>query len=401
MTYDVLRRYLDWSGYDVTFVSNITDIDDKIIERANREDRPWQDITSRCESVWFQAMDRLDILRPDQSPHATDYVDEMVALIGRLVDGDVAYTTSDGVYLDVSKVPGYGLLAHGELDDLRSGARVEANAEKRSPLDFALWKLAKPGEPSWPAPFGDGRPGWHTECVVMSLDLLGEGFDIHAGGADLQFPHHENERAQAVAEHKDFAHLWFHHGMVEIAGEKMSKSLGNVHNLLDLLDAYDPRAFRLLILRAHYRSPIDIADDSMRDVEAAVGRLDNFARNFAGKVADVEPDAAIHRPVPRGHGRRPEHPGRGGDDVRRRASGPTPTDDLGAAAAVLEIAGVLGLQLGAEEAEVPHDVLQRATARDEARAAKDWATADRIRDELVAAGWVVEDTAEGTVVRRG
>ncbi len=400
VTYDVLRRYLDWSGYDVTFVSNITDIDDKIIERANREDRPWQDITSRCEAVWFQAMDRLDILRPDQSPHATAYVDEMVALIGRLVDADVAYTTSDGVYLDVSKVPGYGLLAHGELDDLRSGARVEANAEKRSPLDFALWKLAKPGEPSWPAPFGDGRPGWHTECVVMSLDLLGEGFDIHAGGADLQFPHHENERAQAVAEHKEFAHLWFHHGMVEIAGEKMSKSLGNVHNLLDLLDAYDPRAFRLLILRAHYRSPIDIADDSMRDVEAAIGRLDNFARNFAGKVADVEPDAASvdrFRQAMDDDLNTPVAVATMFDAVKRANT----DGDLGAAAAALEIAGVLGLQLGGEAGEVPHDVHQRATARDEARAAKDWATADRIRDELVAAGWVVEDTAEGTVVRRG
>ena len=398
VSYDLLRRYLAWSGLEVTFVSNITDIDDKIIERANREGRPWEDITSRCESVWFEGMDRLGILRPDHVPHATDYVEQMVELIGRLVEGDVAYQTSDGVYLDVSQVDGYGLLAHGDLDQLRSGARVEANEEKRSPLDFALWKLAKPGEPSWPAPFGDGRPGWHTECVVMSLDLLGEGFDIHAGGSDLQFPHHENERAQAVAEGKRFANLWFHHGMVEIDGEKMSKSLGNVENLLDLMAAYDPRAFRLLVLRAHYRSPIDVSDDAMRDAEAALDRLDSFARRFAERAAGAQADAALvdrFRTAMDDDLKTPTAVATLFDAVNRANA----EDDLGAAAAAIEIAGVLGLELRGQAAEVPAEVLERATARDEARAARDWATADRLRDELVAEGWVVEDTADGTVVR--
>ncbi|MFP5320980.1 MAG: cysteine--tRNA ligase [Acidimicrobiia bacterium] len=398
VTYDLLRRYLAWSGLEVTFVSNITDIDDKIIERANREGRPWEDITQRCESVWFDGMDRLGILRPDHTPHATGYVDEMVELIQRLVDRDVAYATSDGVYLDVSKVDGYGLLAHGDLDQLRSGARVEANEEKRSPLDFALWKLAKPGEPSWPAPFGDGRPGWHTECVVMSLDLLGEGFDIHAGGSDLQFPHHENERAQAVVEGKRFANLWFHHGMVEIDGEKMSKSLGNVTNLLDLMEAYDPRAFRLLVLRAHYRSPIDVSDDAMRDAEAALERLDSFARRFAERAAGAEADAALlerFRTAMDDDLKTPTAVATLFDAVNRANA----DDDLAAAAAAVEIAGALGLELRGQVAEVPAEVLERAAARDEARAARDWATADRLRDELVAEGWVVEDTAGGTVVR--
>jgi len=398
VSYDLLRRYLSWSGYEVTFASNITDIDDKIIDRANREGRSWEEITRRCEGVWFDAMDRLGILRPDHTPHATAYVDQMVALIERLMASDVAYTTSDGVYLDVSKVDGYGLLAHGELDQLRSGARVEAHDEKRSPLDFALWKLAKPGEPSWPAPFGDGRPGWHTECVVMSLDLLGEGFDIHAGGTDLQFPHHENERAQAVAEGRRFATLWFHHGMVEIEGEKMSKSLGNVENLLDLMDAYDPRAFRLLVLRAHYRSPIDVSDDAMRDAEAALAKLDSLARRFAGRVAGVEPDAALldrFRTTMDDDLKTPAAVATLFDAVGRANA----DEDLAAAAAALEIAGVLGLELRGEVAAVPDAVLARATARDEARAAKDWATADRIRDELTAEGWVVEDTTGGTVVR--
>jgi len=398
VSYDLLRRYLAWRGYEVTFVSNITDIDDKIIERANREGRPWEQITRRCEDVWFEGMDRLGILRPDHTPHATGYVDEMVALIERLLARDVAYETSDGVYLDVSKVDGYGLLAHGDLDQLRSGARVEANEEKRSPLDFALWKRAKPGEPSWPAPFGDGRPGWHTECVVMSLDLLGEGFDIHAGGNDLQFPHHENERAQAVAEGKRFAEVWFHHGMVEIDGEKMSKSLGNVSNLLDLMDAYDPRAFRLLVLRAHYRSPIDVSDDAMRDAEAALAKLDSFARRFAARAAGVEADAAVidrFRAAMDDDLKTPTAVAALFDAVGRANA----DDDLAAAAAALEIAGVLGLELRGDAGEVPAEVLARAAARDEARAARDWAAADRLRDELVADGWVVEDTADGTVVR--
>ena len=400
VTYDLLRRYLTWAGYEVTFVSNITDIDDKIIERANREERPWDEITARCEAVWFDAMDRLGILRPDQMPHATDYVEEMVALIHRLLDAGIAYTTSDGAYLDVSKVEGYGLLAHGSLEDLRAGARVEANEEKRSPLDFALWKLAKPGEPSWPAPFGDGRPGWHTECVVMSLDLLGEGFDIHAGGSDLQFPHHENERAQAVAEGKRFANWWFHHGMVEIDGEKMSKSLGNVKNLLDLMDAFDPRAFRLLVLRAHYRSPIDIAEDEMRAVERSLDRLDEFARKFADRAGDIDPDATVlerFRVAMDDDLNTPTAVATLFDAVKQANA----DDDLGAAAAALEIADVLGLVIGGEAGEVPEDIAARVTARDEARAARDWATADRLRAELESAGYVVEDTPAGTAIRPG
>jgi len=223
LVFDVLRRYLEWSGLEVTYVSNITDIDDKIIERGRAEDRDPAEIARRCEVVWWDAMDRIGVKRPTHDPHATAYVDQMVELIGDLVDAGKAYETSDGVYLDVTAVPGYGLLARQSLDSLLSGARVEAVEEKHNPADFVLWKRAKPGEPTWPSPWGEGRPGWHTECVVMSLHLLGQDFDLHGGGQDLAFPHHENERAQAVALGRTFARHWMHNGFVEVSGEKMSK----------------------------------------------------------------------------------------------------------------------------------------------------------------------------------
>ncbi|HLM29193.1 MAG TPA: cysteine--tRNA ligase, partial [Acidimicrobiales bacterium] len=298
LVFDVLRRYLRWAGNDVTYISNVTDIDDKIIERAQREERDWRDIADRCETVWYRAMDALGVERPDDDPHATAYVERMVELIERLVDQGVAYETTDGVYFQSERVEDYGLLARQPLDSLKAGARVEGYDEKRSPVDFVLWKKAKPGEPTWPSPWGEGRPGWHTECVVMSLDLLGERFDIHGGGQDLAFPHHENERAQAVADGRQFARHWLHNGFVEVEGTKMSKSLGNVSNLLDLVDQYDPRAYRLLVLQSHYRSPIDVTDTTLRDAERSLDRLDAFARRAeaspepaAGPEPQTEPDA--------------------------------------------------------------------------------------------------------------
>ena len=264
-------------------MSNVTDIDDQIINKAAAEGTDEPAIATTYEQIWWDAMDRLDVLRPTDTPHATEYVEQMVALVGAASSTRASPTRPATACTSMSPwVDGYGLLALQNLDDLRSGARVEANDEKRSPLDFVLWKKAKPGEPTWSAPFGDGAPGWHTECVVMSLDLLGPGFDLHAGGQDLRFPHHENERAQAVAMKSGFARHWMHHAFIESDGEKMSKSLGNVTNLVDLVDEFDPRAFRLLILRSHYRSPMDVTGDAMRDTQAAVARLDAFHRRTAG-----------------------------------------------------------------------------------------------------------------------
>jgi cysteinyl-tRNA synthetase len=412
LVFDVLRRYLRWAGNDVTYVSNVTDIDDKIIERAQREDRDWRDIAERCETVWYRAMDALGVERPDEDPHATAYVERMVELIARLADQGAAYETTDGVYFQSEGVEDYGLLARQPLDSLKAGARVEGIDEKRSPVDFALWKKAKPGEPTWPSPWGEGRPGWHTECVVMSLDLLGEGFDIHGGGQDLAFPHHENERAQAVADGRRFARHWLHNGFVEVEGTKMSKSLGNVSNLLDLVDRYDPRAYRLLVLQSHYRSPIDVTDSTLRDAERSLDRLDAFARRAA---ASPEP-AAEPEPKPEPDAQAIDGFREAMDDdldtpratalvfdLVRRGNALLDAGDAVAAgplaAAVREITGALGLELRTEEAEVPDDMLDLARQRDEARTAKDWSAADTLRDQIVAAGYVVEDTPTGTVVR--
>jgi cysteinyl-tRNA synthetase len=408
LVYDILRRHLEWSGLDVTFVSNVTDIDDKIIDRAAAEGRDPAELATRCEGIWWRAMERIGVRRPDHIPHATDYVEQMVALIGELLDSGAAYRTSDGVYLSVEAVPGYGLLAHQSLDDLRHGGgdRELVGGEKRHPADFALWKLAKPGEPTWPSPWGDGRPGWHTECVVMSLDLLGEGFDLHTGGLDLAFPHHENERAQAVAAGRDFARHWMHNGFVELEGHKMSKSLGNIENLLDLADSYDPRTYRLLVLQAHYRSPIEVTTTTLDHAAAAVRKLDAFARRTASLPA-VDPAAdglEAFRAAMDDDLDTPRATGllftRVGEANAALDAGDT---DRAArlAAAARTMAAVLGLELVAGgEAEVPAEVHEQLARRQAARAERDFATADAIRDELAADGWIIEDGPEGPVARR-
>ena len=409
LVYDILRRYLEWRGIQVRMVSNITDIDDKIIDRANREDRPWQEITEKCESVWFQAMGKLGVERPTDVPHATEYVDSMVSMIGTLIGSDRAYVTSDGVYLDVPSVPDYGLLAHQSLEDMLAGGgerEVLGAGEKKHPADFALWKFSKPGEPSWPSPWGDGRPGWHSECVVMSLDLLGEGFDLHCGGADLRFPHHENERAQAVALGKEFARHWMHNGfVVDAEGEKMSKSLGNVANLLDLLEHYDPRAYRMLLLQSHYRSPVRVGQDNIDAAVNSLAGLDSFAARSATHAGGAADGATIERFVSAMDNDLDTASALAiiFDTVRAANSAVDSGDGETAArlrATVLELASSLGLEL-AVPGDLPADVLEKAARLDAARTAKDFATADSLRNELQSAGYVVETSKEGTRVRRG
>ena len=407
LVYDVLRRYLEWTGLHVHLVSNVTDIDDAIINRANNENRPWKDITTKCESVWFEAMDKLGVQRPTDVPHATEYVEQMVTMIGELVEIGRGYTTDDGVYLNVESVEDYGLLVNQHLSDMIEGGgdrEVFGAENKRHPADFVLWKLAKPDEPSWPSPWGDGRPGWHSECVVMSLDILGEGFDLHCGGMDLKFPHHENERAQAVALGKRFANHWMHNGfVVDAEGEKMSKSLGNVANLLDLMQHYDPRAYRMLLLQSHYRGPVSVGQDNIDASVNALAGLDSFAsRTAALAAADADADVLI-----RFRERMDDDLDTPGAtallfDTVRRANAALDAADPAAAslvAAVHEICTAFGLVLNAG-GDVPEEDAAKAAALDTARAAKDFAVADSIRAELQAAGWTVETTKAGTTLRR-
>jgi cysteinyl-tRNA synthetase len=398
LVFDVLRRYLEWSGYDVLFVSNITDVDDNIINRANREGIPWTEVAVHWERAYWEGMDAIGVKRPTIDPHASAFIDRMVELISDLVDHGMAYETADGVYFQAGRVEDYGLLARQSIDSLRAGARVEANEDKRSPIDFALWKKAKPDEPSWSSPWGDGRPGWHTECVVMSLDLLGDGFDIHGGGQDLAFPHHENERAQAVAEGHSFARHWVHNGWVVVEGEKMSKSLGNFTDLQEFVAVADPRAYRLLVLRSHYRAPIEVTKETVADAEQGLKRLDSFARRFADAAKAAAPDAealAAFREVMDDDLGTPAAIALLFDLVARANK----DEDLAAAAAAFSICEAVGLELHAEVGEIAEDARAVARRRDEARAARDWGTADALRDELSAMGYVVEDGPDGTELR--
>jgi cysteinyl-tRNA synthetase len=418
LVWDVARRWFTFRGLDVTFVSNITDIEDKIIARSHEEHRTTTEVVETYEALWWEAMDQLGVARPDEVPHATRYVPEMIQLINDLLALDVAYSISDGIYFDVSRVADYGLLAGQPLDSLRAGARVEAVDEKRSPLDFALWKNAKPGEPSWPAPFGDGRPGWHTECVVMSLGLLGDDFDLHCGGLDLKFPHHENERAQAVAAGRVFSRHWGHNGWVMVGDEKMSKSLGNFTSLSHLAETSDPRAYRLLVLRSHYRSPIEVSPDTIADAERALARLDALARRFAlpalaGASLEVASDfewtgdgAALYQEVGAVLDEDLNTPlavallfdalaaANSSADAGDEAKGQNLANAINA------LFGALGLTLHSSEDEVDAVSADLVTRRDLARNAKDWAEADRLRNELVTLGWIVEDSSTGTLIRR-
>jgi cysteinyl-tRNA synthetase len=274
VAFDVVYRYLRHSGYDVTYVRNYTDIDDKIINRANKEGVPYNVISERYIQAFDEDMARLGLTLPTHQPKATEYVEEIISLVQSLVDKGAAYAVDGDVYFSVEKFPGYLKLSKRNLDDMQAGARIDVDERKHHPMDFALWKAAKPGEPFWVSPWGDGRPGWHIECSAMSMKLLGETFDIHGGGKDLVFPHHENEIAQSeAASGHPFVRYWMHNGFVNINAEKMSKSLGNFFTIREVLDRYDSEVLRFFLLSAHYRSPIDFSDQNLADAEAGLDRI--------------------------------------------------------------------------------------------------------------------------------
>ena len=415
MTYDFMRRYFEWRGLDVHHVANVTDIDDNIINRALREGSTEPEIATTWKAVYDEAIfDNLNMLRPHDRPHATEYVEEMVEFIQTLIDNGTAYANDSGVYLRVHKVEGYGDLVHRSLDDLRegAGARVEVDDNKEDPLDFALWKAAKPGEPTWPSPWGDGRPGWHIECVAMSLGILGDGFDLHGGGTDLVFPHHTNERAEAIAAGREFACHWAHNAMLNISGEKMSKSLGNFTTIQALLDEHpdNGRALRLALLQTHYRKVMELNPDVMAQSREGLKRLDAMARKATGAGVALDGDArdgdamaAFVEAMDDDLGT-PEGVATMFETIRRANAALDAGDESAAAlvATAVDLAGAMGLEVGGDETgDDDAEIDALVAARTEARATKDFAAADRIRDELTALGIVVEDTPNGPVWHRG
>ncbi|MGH8979176.1 MAG: cysteine--tRNA ligase, partial [Acidimicrobiia bacterium] len=399
VSFDTIRRYFGWLGYRVTYVKNVTDVEDRIIARAAERGVTEPELARTYEDDYWAQMDRLNVLRPDDTPHATAFIEEMQRLIAELLAAGHAYVIEgQGVYFQVDTLPEYGALSRRTLDELleSAGARVEVDEEKRSPVDFALWKAAKPGEPQWDSPWGPGRPGWHIECSAMSLEILGDGFDIHGGGDDLVFPHHENEIAQAVGAGHEFARHWLHAGMVNTQGVKMSKSLGNFVTLQDVLDRFDPRAFRLLILQTHYRRQMEFGEKELVDAEKAVERLDALVRTArrsnlpavaiadpsefkAAMDDDFDTPAAVAVVF----------------DLVRRANTALASEELEAASALVgavwELTGVLGLEPHDDVTDLDDEIAGLVTQRDEARAGRDFARADELRDELRVRGIVLED----------
>ncbi len=409
VVFDIMRRHLGWSGYVVTFVTNVTDIEDKIIARAADRGTTEGDLAQLYQDEYWQQMDRLGVRAPDEMPRATEFVPQMHALIAELIAAGRAYVIEgSGVYFQVDQQPDYGSLSRRTLAQLleSAGSRVEVDDEKRSPVDFALWKAAKPGEPAWDSPWGAGRPGWHIECSAMALEILGEGFDLHGGGDDLIFPHHENEIAQSEGAGHAFARYWVHSAMVMVGAEKMSKSAGNFPSLASAIDTHGADAFRWVVVRTHYRRQMEINDEALRAAGAEIGAFNALARRarIAGVATIDDVDTMPYRQALDNDFDTPSAVAvlHGWRSAANTAIDEDRLDDAAIALAQARIClDVLGITLddgGADEGDAEIDVL--VASRDAARAAKDFAESDRIRDVLSARGVVLEDTGKGTIWRR-
>jgi cysteinyl-tRNA synthetase len=415
VVFDVVARYLRWLGYDVTYVRNITDIDDKIINRANERGEPFHALTERFIAAMHEDAAALGVLPPDQEPRATEHLEEIIAMTARLIERGHAYVADGDVYYDVRSFPDYGKLSGKSIDDLESGARVEPGEVKRDPLDFALWKAAKPGEPSWESPWGPGRPGWHIECSAMSTKALGDTFDIHGGGADLTFPHHENEIAQSEgATGHPFVRYWMHNGFVRINDEKMSKSLGNFFTVREILQRYRPEEVRYFILTSQYRSPLNYGDEQLDNARAALTRLYTALRGLeqAQPAAGEAAEAAFHAAMADDFNT-PEALAALFELAREanRARSEDPARAAALGALLRRLGGLLGLLQDDPEAWVRGGDAAPAGLSDEAietliaeraaaKQARDWSSADGIRDRLKEAGIVLEDSPTGTTWRR-
>jgi len=416
VVFDVVYRYLKSLGYEVTYIRNITDIDDKIINRANENGESFNALTERYIAEMHRDTEALGVLEPDDEPRATNHIEEIIDMIRRLIDNGHAYRVENGdVYYSVGSFKGYGKLSGKSIEDLRAGARVDVDEQKREPLDFALWKAAKPGEPAWRSPWGEGRPGWHIECSAMSTCCLGDTFDIHGGGADLTFPHHENEIAQSEgATGKPFVRYWLHNGFVRINDEKMSKSLGNFFTVREILKHFQAEEIRYFILTSHYRSPLNYDEEHLVNARGALTRFytamrglpdttsagaEDYAERFNQSMDDDfnTPEALavlfeLVREINRVRQRDETRAGALAAELRR----------LGGVLGILQdnpeayLRGAAG-DTTALDGEAVETLIQ---ARRDARKNRDWAEADRIRDELKELGVVLEDGPEGTSWRR-
>ncbi len=447
LSFDVIRRYLGWRGFEVTFVQNITDVDDKIIARAAEEFSTAEEVALTYTDAFLDVMRRLGVRRPDVQPRATETIPDMIAMVEQLIGRGHAYEVDGDVYFSVRSFPEYGKLSGRDVDDMRSGARVEVDERKRDPLDFALWKAAKPGEPHWPSPWGEGRPGWHLECSVMSEKELGPSFDIHGGASDLIFPHHENEIAQSeAATGQPFARYWMHGGLLQVNAEKMSKSLGNFMLLRDVLEEYEAPVIRMLMLQTHYRSPLDFSLDRLDEARSAYDRVATLVRNIRWARGTT--------PVPVGAtSAEREELGKAVAWARERFTSEMDDDfnTAGALGALFELARVTNtfmsahptgfesgdlIALGEVEqtlvellgafgvaiaetsmSSFPPEVIDLAVllagysgsdadaaveallaARSVARTERNWAAADAVRDGLAELGFTIEDTPQGARV---
>jgi cysteinyl-tRNA synthetase len=430
LTFDIVRRYLKYRGYEVRYAQNYTDIDDKIINAANSEGISPAELALKYIKAFEEDMAALGVAPADITPKATEHIPEMIEMINELIDKGIAYVVDGDVFYAVDRFPDYGKLSHRSLDDMQAGARVDVDERKRNPMDFALWKAAKAGEPSWDSPWGQGRPGWHIECSAMSQKYLGFSFDIHGGGLDLIFPHHENEIAQAEGAKgkKPFVRYWLHNGFVTMSGEKMAKSVGNIIRVRDVIDEVDPQAIKMLFLGTHYRGPIDFNLKKLKEAGAAYDRLNNVVGNIDRTIADYKKpvkvmigsgkEAALLEAARRTE---EEFIAAMDDDFNapdalgslftltrevntymkdRTQFSLDEMDALDAAKdKLIELGAALGLTFKGFEEYSDTDITKKIELRNQARAAKDWAEADRIRDELAAMGIIIEDTASGTKYR--
>jgi len=403
--FDVVRRWLRASGYRVNYVRNITDIDDKIIRRALEKREPVSALTDRFIAAMNEDAAALGVEKPDHEPRATQYVPQMLAMIDALIAKGLAYQSASGdVNFAVRRFPGYGKLSGKSLDELRAGERVEVDASKEDPLDFVLWKRSKPDEPKWPARWGEGRPGWHIECSAMGCTLLGEHFDLHGGGQDLQFPHHENEIAQSEgANGAKFVNYWMHNGFVRVDEEKMSKSLGNFFTVREVLKNYDAEVVRFFILRAHYRSPVNYSDAHLEDAKQALTRLYTALKDLKNRPQTVEwgaPHARRFKEAMDDDFGTPEAVA-----VLHQLANEVFQGNSEAAPQLRALGGVLGILQRDAEAFLHGGkgedwIEERIAARDAARKRKDYAAADDLRKELADKGIVLEDKGGRTTWRR-